>query len=305
MMLTVGFVGSQGRRLLTLADINQPSLGDPDTAQRRRPYSEFPNFGIINQIETNGTSNYNSLQATLRIKSWHGLTSQFAYTWAHALDEMSYYRGALPQDSFHLKADYGNSDFDTRHNLSALVSYALPAHSGGPRWLLNGWRLSTLVSFHSGQPFSVLTGSDNSGTNENGQRVNQVADPFADVSHTMASVDGFKHVQWINSAAFALPTPGTFGTMRRNQLHAPGFQDVDFSVLKNFRMSQRLTLQFRAEMYNLLNRINLAPPINAFNGPNAQDGFGVSFDTIGDAFGAPGIGPGEPFNVQFALKLTF
>jgi hypothetical protein len=305
MMLTIGFVGSQGRRLLTLADINQPSLGDPDTAQQRRPYSQFPNFGIINQIEAKGTSNYNSLQATFRIKSWHGLTSQFAYTWAHALDEMSYYRGALPQDSFNLKADYGNSDFDTRHNLTALISYALPTHSVGPRWLLNGWRLSSLVSFHSGQPFSVLTGSDNSGTNENEQRVNQVGDPFADVSHTMASVDGFKYVQWINPAAFTLPTPGTFGTMRRNQLHGPGFEDVDFSVLKNFRMSERLTLQFRTEMYNLFNRINLAPPINAFNGPNAQDGFGVSFDTIGDAFGAPGIGPGEPFNVQFALKLVF
>ena len=121
MLLTLGYVGSQGRRLLTMAEINQPALGDPDTAQKRRPYSQFPNFGIINQIESNGTSNYNALQATLKIKDWHRLTSQFAYAWAHALDDMTNYRGSSPQNSFDLKADYGNGDLDTRHSFSALL----------------------------------------------------------------------------------------------------------------------------------------------------------------------------------------
>jgi hypothetical protein len=304
-LFTLGYVGSQGRRLLTLADINQPSLGDPETAQWRRPFSQFPNFGIINQIEANGTSNYNSLQTTLKIKDWHGLTSQFTYTWAHALDEMSYYRGALPQDSFNLKGDYGNSDFDTRHNFSALISYVLPARSNAPRWLLNGWQLSGFFSFHTGQPFIVLNDGDTTGTNENVQRVNQVGNPFKDVSHNIVSANGFKYVQWINPAAFAQPAPGTFGTMARNQIHGPGFANIDFSVLKHFKVTERLTLQFRTEMYNILNHVNLAPPLNGFGGPNAQNGFGLSFDTIGDAFGAPGIGPGEPFNVQFALKLIF
>lgn len=123
-LLDVGYVGSQGRRLLTLADINQPSLGDPATAQERRPYhTRFPDFGIINQIESNGSSNYNSLQAALKIRSWHRLTSQFAYTWAHARDDMTWYRGAIPQNSFDLRADYGNGDYDTRHNLTSLLSY--------------------------------------------------------------------------------------------------------------------------------------------------------------------------------------
>jgi hypothetical protein len=122
----------------------------------------------------------------------------------------------------------------------------------------------------------------------------------------MVTANGTKFVQWVNPAAFALPAQGTFGTMGRNQLYGPGFKDVDFSVLKNFRISERFNLQFRTEIYNLFNWANFAPP-NTFNfaGPNGQNGFGQSVDTIGDAFGAPGIGPGEPFNVQFALKLIF
>ena len=309
-ILMLGYVGSQGRRQLTLADINQPSLGDPATAQQRRPYSSrFPNFGIINQINSNGTSNYNSLQTTLKIKTWHGLTSQFAYTWSHAHEEMSFPRVQLPQNSFDLKADYGNSDFDTRHNFTALLSYNLPSPSHGPNWFLDGWQVSSLLSFHTGQPlpFGITTATDTTGTNENVQRVDLVGDPFAGVSHNLVTANGFKYVQWVNPAAFALPAPGTYGTMARNQIYGPGYGDVDLSVFKNFKITERFIVQFRTEIYNLFNRANLAPPntFAAFAGPNAQNGFGQSFDTIGDFNGAPGIGPGEPFNVQFALKLIF
>jgi hypothetical protein len=296
-------VGSQGRKLLTLADINQPSLGDPNTAQQRKPYSQFPNFGIINEIESNGTSNYNSFQTTLKIRDWHGLTSQFAYTWAHTLDDMTQYRYVLPQNSFDLKADYGSSDFDTRHNFTALVSYNLPSSSKGPQWLLNGWEVSSLLSFHTGQPFNITTASDNTGTNENVQRPNVVGDPFAGVSHAFSK----SGVQWINPAAFALPAPGTFGNLSRNKFYGPGFGSVDFSVFKNTRLTERVTAQLRFELYNLFNRCNLAPPntVGAFAGPSGQNGFGQSVDTIGDFMGAPGIGPGEPFNVQLAVKLIF
>jgi TonB dependent receptor len=305
-LLALGYVGSQGRKLLTLADINQPSLGDPATAQQRRPYfAQFPDFGIINQIESNGSSNYNSLQTTIRVKSWHRVTSQFAYTWAHALDDMTGYRGALPQNSFDLKADYGNSDYDTRHNFTSLFSYELPKPARGPEWLLGGWQAGALLSFHTGQPFSVLASPDNSGTNENVQRVDLVGDPSAGVSHSIVSADGFKYVQWVNPAAFASPAPGSFGSMRRNQIYGPGYGDVDFSVVDNIKVTERLTLQFRSEIYNLFNRVNLAPPESHFAGPNAQNGFGLSFDTIGDFNGAPGIGPGEPLNVQFAMKVIF
>jgi Carboxypeptidase regulatory-like domain/TonB dependent receptor len=306
-LLTLGYVGSEGRRSLTLADINQPSLGDPVSAQGRRPYnSQFPNFGIIDQIESNGASNYNSLQTSLKIKTWRGLTSQYAYTWAHSLDDQTDYRSALPQNSFDLKADYGNSLYDTRHNFTALLSYELPNSSNGPELLLHGWQVSGLFSFHTGQPFPIFTATDSSGTNENVQRPDLIGDPFAGVSHRVVQANGFKFVQWMNPAAFALPAAGAYGAMRRDQIYGPGYADIDLAVFKNFKVNERFTVQFRSEIFNLFNRTNLAPPSPiGFAGPNAQNGFGFSADTIGDYNGAPGIGPGEPLNVQFALKLVF
>src|SRR6266704_2117040 len=97
----IGYVGSQGRKLYIVSNINQGGA--------------FPTFGNILQLNTIGTSNYNALQAIFRTRAWRGLSTQFAYTWSHALDEISEYRGQVLDDAFNLKADYGNSDFDTRH----------------------------------------------------------------------------------------------------------------------------------------------------------------------------------------------
>jgi hypothetical protein len=309
----VGYVGSQGRKLLTLTDINQvnPATG-------KRPYAaQFPNFGVINEVGSNGTSNYNSLQTTLKIRSLHRLNSQLAYTWSHSLDEVTYYRGRLPQDSFNLKGDYGNSDFDARHNFTAAVNYELPVPSWGPRLLVGGWQLSSLLSFHTGQPFNVTSNNDTSNTGEGFTRPNLVADPFAGVSHSIVTAaDGTKYVQWINSTAFADSASGTFGNLSRNKFYGPGYGSVDFSVFKNTKITERVSTQLRFEFFNLFNRANFAPPsTNPFTGadgwagPNSAgpkgNGFGRLTDTIGSYNGAPGIGAGEPFNLQLALKLIF
>src|SRR5258708_34633957 len=94
----VGYVGSEGRKLSIMLNINQ--FG--------QLAAQFPNYGGVNQLNSIGTSNYNALQSTLRMRAWHGLTSQFAYTWAHALDDITAYRGVLPYDSTNLKAEDGN-----------------------------------------------------------------------------------------------------------------------------------------------------------------------------------------------------
>jgi hypothetical protein len=293
-LLQVGYVGSAAHRLLTTQDINQPALSASGTGVR--PYAaQFPDFGIINQIESNGNSNYNSFQAVVKVRDWHRFTSQFTYTWAHALDDMTAYRGAIPQNSFFVQGDYGNSDFDTRHNFTGLLNYDLPNASSW-RLLRNGWVLSSLLSFHTGQPFTVYSSSDTTGTNEQVQRADQIGNPYAGVSHAFSKTG----VQWINPAAFADPAPGTFGNSPRNGYYGPGFGDVDFSVVKNTKVSERINVQFRVELFNLFNRINLAPPNGTRGG-----GFGVSSDTIGDYNGAPGIGPGEAFNMQLALKVIF
>jgi hypothetical protein len=114
------------------------------------------------------------------------------------------------------------------------------------------------------------------------------------VSHAFSS----SGVTWVNPAAFANPAPDTFGTSPRNGHYGPGFASVDFSVVKNTEITERINTQLRIEMYNLFNRINLAPSSGGLGG-----GFAKSSDTIGDYNGAPGIGPGEPFNMQLALKI--
>jgi Carboxypeptidase regulatory-like domain len=299
LLLQLGYVGSAAHRLMTTADINQPAPGIYTTSadqQAARPFfALFPDFGVINQIQTNGNSNYNSLQTVLKVREWHRLTSQFAYTWAHGLDDMTQYRGTLPQDSFNLKADYGSMDYDTRHNFTAVVNYDLP-NTSRLRPLLSGWSLSSLISLHTGQPFTVFSSNDTSGTGEGEQRADLIGDPFAGVSHAFNK----SGVTWLNQAAFADPAAGLLGDSGRNAFYGPGYASVDFSVVKNTKITERVGTQFRIEMFNLFNRINLAPP----SGTNGS-GLGIAADTIGDYNGAPGIGPGEAFNMQLALKIIF
>jgi hypothetical protein len=125
-------------------------------------------------------------------------------------------------------------------------------------------------------------------------------------------------VTWISPAAFCLPpidggpaynTPGACpisapnvfgGTLRRNQIYGPSFADLDLSILKNFVITERVKAQFRIETFNTFNHVNLASGVGA-TGP----GSGVISDTIGDFNGAPGIGPGEAFNMQLGLKILF
>ncbi len=167
----LGYVGSQGRKLLSLLNINQPLLGGAPG-----PYSgDFGGnfYSDINQIESIGTSNYNSLQAVFRTSDWHGLIAQASYTWGHNLDEVTQYRGALPQDSYNFKGDYGNSDFDTRNSFKGYANYAIPA-APVAKLLTGGWELNAAYAFNGGQPITVYNGDDTSGTNEYTQRVNQV-----------------------------------------------------------------------------------------------------------------------------------
>ncbi len=280
-VLQVGYVGSQGRKLSVMLNINQFGAYN----------AQFPNVGSINQLNSVGTSNYNALQATLKMRSYHGFSAQFAYTWAHELDEMTEYRGSIPLDSFDLKAEYGSGDFDTRNNFTTFWTYDIPGSSHGPKILTHGWQLSSLWSFHSGQPFGEVRPG-----------LNQIGDPLAGVNRSFNK----SGVQWFNPAAYCVPgaagcagTSSFLGNVGRNQLVGPGFADVDFSVIKNIPVTETVRVQLRAEMYNMFNRVNLA------SGPGSVSGGGVVSDTIGDFNGAPGIGPGEAFNMQLVGKIIF
>ena len=301
----VGYVGSEGRHLLAIRDINQAQPGVYATSAEQnatRPfYPQFPAYTFINEIQSIGTSNYNSLQATLRVSDLHGITAQAVYTWSHSFDEVTAYRGALPQDSFNFKGDYGPSDFDVRNIFVGLITYNVP---GGQKWkpLTNGWQLNSLFNFHGGAPFSVYSSADTSGTDDGNQRADYVpgVNPYAGYRK------GKVGANWLNPAAFVDAAAGTWGDTRRNAYYGPGFNEVDFSVFKNTPIGERVTTQFRVEMFNLFNRTNFAPPLNgSYNPSYTQDNALNLFTTIGSFNGAPGIGVGEPFNTQLALKIIF
>jgi hypothetical protein len=293
-ILQVGYVGSQGRKLNIVSNINQNGA--------------FPNFGNILQLNTIGTSNYNALQTIFRTRAWHGLSSQLAYTWAHALDEISEYRGAVLDDFTNKRADYGNSDFDTRHLFTLSLTYDVPkskwAQSAWSKHIFNGWQVSSIMNFHSGQPYDeALSG------------LNVIGEPFSGVSHSFdASLPG---VQWLNPTAFCDPsdTGCGGGPVSRNKFPGPNFRDVDLSVVKNIGITERFRIQLRADMFNLSNRINFASGVGSVGLTCSENttlhqcttraGFGQVSDTIGDFNGAPGLGPGEQFNMQLAVKLIF
>ena len=131
-ILQIGYVGSKGTHLMGMFDIN-PALpnvsGSPDTTTRPY-YSQFPTFGVIDEARSNLGSIYHSLQTTLRVQSWHGLTSQLNYTWSHALDYETGLLPYLPQDPTNEKAEYGNSDYDVRNTFTGYFNYAIPAFRG-------------------------------------------------------------------------------------------------------------------------------------------------------------------------------
>lgn len=294
----IGYVATQGRRLSIMQNIG--------------PLPAYPNFNNINQLSSIGTSSYSALQSTLRLRAWHGVNSQFAFTWGHTIDQITEYRGALADSATNVNIDRGNGDFDTRRNFSGVVTWDIPGSSRGPKWLSHGWSLNSLMTFHSGQP-----------TDETLLGLSRIGDPFSGVSHSFQKdVNGFTGVQWWNPAAFCSPGVGSCptgpylgGNLSRNQYAGPAFREFDLSVIKNIPITERFKAQFRVEMFNLFNNKNFASGVGSVGTSCGADpttgvcttakGFGQVTDTIGDFNGAPGLGPGEAFNTQLALKIIF
>ena len=311
-LFNIGYTGSATKHNLSLQDVNRSGLGlDDSTAtvtvngyafsaqQASRPYfSKFPNIGIVNQVNSNSGSNFNALQVTLKSSTWHGLSSQFAYAWSHNIDDASGFYTA-PQNSFNLKGDKGNAALDIRNHFASYLNYAIPTLKAGPKALTSGWEVNSVLKFQDGEPVNVVTGADNSGTTEYQDRAN-ITGPAINSDR---SVQSHSFAQYLNPNSFVVPTYGTYGNLRRNQIYGPGFEDVDISLLKNIPIyKERVRAQFRVEMFNVFNRTNLAQPLNSLGYGSA---FGWSTSTIGVANGTPGIGSGEPYNTQLALKIIF
>jgi outer membrane receptor protein involved in Fe transport len=330
-VLQVGYVGSQGRKLFRYRDINQPVNPAVSTA---RPFDNGPfapsggTFFYVNQLETTASSNYNALQASLNMRQRRGFTSTVNYTWSHSIDNASdgqdYVANATqPDNSYRTDLERANSNFDVRHRFVATFSYELPNFIKSHPRIGGGWQLNGILTLRTGSPFHVNLFDDYNGTGEFFPRPDLVGDPYAGTS----TPDNF-----LNLSAFAVPCtldpagdgsaasciPGTqhFGSLGRNSLRGPGYSNFDFSIFKTTPITERVQLQFRAEVFNIFNHPNFASPLlpgfsadASFNGIDPVTGRGIGFLPItvtpDVGIGNPFLGGGGPRNLQFALRLTY
>ena len=324
------------------------ALADPVAEQNARPFNAtFPFLGQIYQMGNIYKSNYEGLQVTLTGRDYHRLSFLLGYTYSHALDDVgaNWDFGAgsgLPLDSAHPTREYASSDFDMRHRFTLSLTYALPdVNTFGQ--LLKGWQVNTIISVFGAQPWGPIdAGTDISGTGELVDRWNFFGRPSDFKSTTSSGVpyfagssnpaclakaqtlDGGSAVganqtalglfgcYAVGSSLMLPPAVGTFGNMGRNIFRDSAFRNVDFSTIKSFRFGERLSMQFRAEFFNIFNHPNFANPFGGQNGWGHNDpsvpgagGFGCSCATPDVAASNPVIGSGGSRAVQLGLKFIF
>jgi outer membrane receptor protein involved in Fe transport len=359
--MEVGYVGNHGSNLMGVRDINQPPAGagwtpaaiagraaDGGAEQAARPFNgTFPFLNAVYQMGNIYRSNYNSLQATLTARNFHGLSAIVGYTYAHALDDVGanwdFGQGlGLPQDSAHPQREYASSDFDIRHRFTLSMTYLVPGKKSFAQ-LLEGWQLNSIVTLNSAQPWGPTDSStDISGTGASTtaatgiERWDFFGNPgdftsgpvgipfFSGTSNpaclakatTLAMQQALGLFGCFAKGSSVMIPPGfTFGTMGRNFFRDSGFRNWDFSVSKNWKLGERVTAQFRAEFFNILNHPNFANPFGGqngfgtggFNDPSTAGAgiFGCGCATPDKAAANPVIGSGGPRATQFGLKFLF
>jgi hypothetical protein len=311
-LFTLGYVGSEGRHLEVLYDLNQPAANGTSTVSPR-PYLQttFPNQNPtfsgkpllgINQLNFAASSNYSSLQATVKQAAWHGIQTTLNYTWGKSLDDIS--SNTTPMNSYNLHQDYGPSTFDNRHLLNGFVYYTVPQLFHAMPRLTKGFQLNAIYTYSSGIPISPGISTDVSKTNQLHDRPNVTpgVNTYTGLQLATSTASG-RQYRWMTNAnsAFVVPLPGNYGNERRNAYYGPNFRTIDFSLFKHTPITERVMSEFRVEVFNIFNFNNFANP-SVSNITSST--FGLITQTRNGS-GAPGIGYGEPFNVQFALKLSF
>jgi hypothetical protein len=220
-----------------------------------------------------GISNYNALQVDVNRRLSRGLSLRGVYTWSKALDDGDSLNATaaanapgLVSNPFNLRADYGLATYDVRHIGVINAIYMLPfgkgqlignSLEGWSNALVSGWSVNSIVTIQSGFPFTPQLSYNPS---NNGDTRNPVR-PFVNPDFTGPVILG-KPSQWFNPKAFLAPpaTSGFYGNLGRDTLIGPDLATWDFSVSKTTTLHERLSLQFRAEIFNLLNRANFNTP---------------------------------------------
>jgi hypothetical protein len=329
MVLEVGYAGSQGIKLISWLEQNQAYLASPEApvngltsnsaadAQLRTPYEGFTQPGLRGAYSS-GTSNYNSLQASLTKRYGNGMSFLASYTFSKALstvdtgDESNagqFYNSA--QDQHDIRGTgYGPQNFDRTHRFVFSYGYDLPSPDVGgiAEAVLGGWKMSGIVTIQSGLPFSV---TDSRGGTLYGSRGSRASFSLGRSLETATGTGSTQSRlnQYFNTAAFVsapmfiagettpdgYPVSGNggtiFGDTGRNILRGPGQQNVDLALVKTIPIGETTRLDFRSEFFNLLNTANFANPGSDIASPS-------TFGVITATSSAPRV-------IQFGMKLAF
>jgi hypothetical protein len=284
--IEVSYVGTKGTKLINNRDINQAQASPRQPNLRPNPF-----FLDISSYESRGNSSYHAFQTKFTQYLHRGISALASYTWSKSIDDASgFFSSAgdpnFPQDSNNVKGDRALSNFNAGNRFTLGYCYDLP--TGSKNVLLRGWRTDGVWTFQSGRPFTVtlMPGTDNSNTGVPSIGYGVVDRPNVSGNPTLSDRGPDR---WFNTGAFTMPVYGTFGSAGRNILEGPGSSSINVSAIKNTALRESLTLQFRAEIFNLLDKANFGLP----------DGY----------LGSPSFGrlltAGTPRRVQLGLKLIF
>ena len=285
--LTIGYVGSHGYHQILSEDLNEPASVicpaaacpaslPPGTIYYPTTTKANPNLANTTSWVSQGSSAYHALEVDLRRSLANGLAFRANYTYARNLDNGSAWNSSVsantpafvsyPNDP---RLDWGPAATDLRHVAAFNASYDLPFGNGkafmagtGPLAdrVVSGWTLSGIASVQSGFPFTPQLGYNPTGSGDTRNPVRpDVNRAFTGSVYTQGNT-AQRVAQYFNPAAFSAPAYGAVGNLSRNSLTGPGYSDVDLSLTKNTRLTERLRAQFRAEVFNVLNRTNLQTP---------------------------------------------
>jgi hypothetical protein len=286
LLVEINYQGAKGTHLSSFLSDNDPAPG-PGDPNPRRPY---PQAGALSNLKTIATSKYNGLTIKAEQRYWRGLSFIASYAFQKSVDLNSEFGGTSPQDNQNIRASMGPSGFDQTHVFNTGYSWEIPSGrlSGVTKQILGGWQTTGIWTLETGRPFNLGIQFDNAnvGSRGNYQRPNLVGDPFPSGWTKTYGPGGL----YFNPAAFSVAPQYTFGNLGRNALRGPGFRNFDIGIFKNFRFTERVRLQYRAEGFNAFNNVN----------------FGNPGGTLGTAnFGRITGTQNNQRSIQMGLKLSF
>jgi hypothetical protein len=300
MGLELGYQGNKQSHSLLQPDFNAcRNFGTLDPSINCNSLRRYPNIGSISGTATFGYGNYHALTAQLTKRMSAGLQFIGAYTWGHAFANsgttLSSSTGYYTRDLTDFSKNYSNASWDIRHNFTLGLNYDLPFGRGrqfGSNWsgplnlIAGGWQANALASFRTGNPYTIrATGCQ--GVFQGGCS----PDVVPHVNPDQEPARGRNPSQWFNTANFRAPSPLTQGSLGLQTNTAPPTRTVDFSLFKNFAITERWLVQFRAESFNIGNTPQFGVPVNTLG----QAKFGQITSTQ----------TGSERHLQFQLRLQF